>query len=214
MKKIILLFTAVFFIFALSGCKEDSSREAEEAELDAVSSTLTGTLKKYTGEKLTVKTEDGETLSFKDCSKAQIECENGIIPGNQVTLVYVGGIEGSDTSNVRVRKIITTDDNSNVMSLAKKAREEINSLGGSVANNNSQAGQEPPASGAAVESANESATIVSAVNVRSDAQSGSEVLGVLDGGESVLVTGICENGWYRIAYQGQTGYVWRDYISM
>ena len=76
------------------------------------------------------------------------------------------------------------------------------------------AGQDLPDSGVEVESTHETAYVVSPVNVRADAQSGSEVLGVLDGGDSVTVTGICANGWYRVIYDGETGYVWRDYLSL
>ena len=78
--------------------------------------------------------------------------------------------------------------------------------------NSQEAGQDTPESGVSVEETNGTGTIISGVNVRSDAQSGSEILGQLDGGDSVRVTGICENGWYRIIYENQTGYVWQDYI--
>ena len=140
------------------------------------------------------------------------------ILGNEVTLIYVGGIDGTDTSNVRVRRIITEDDNSSVMALAEKARDGISrSEDGTYSEDKEEengAGQDLPDSGVEVESTHETAYVVSPVNVRADAQSGSEVLGVLDGGDSVTVTGICANGWYRVIYDGETGYVWRDYLSL
>ena len=132
-----------------------------------------------------------------------------------MTLVYVGGIDGTDTSNVRVRRIITEDDNSSVMSLAEKAKEDIAQAGGMVSSEDEEdAGQDLPDSGVEVESTRQTAYVVSSVNVRADALSGSEILGVLDGGDSVTVTGICANGWYRVIYEGKTGYVWRDYLSL
>ncbi|HIZ64631.1 MAG TPA: SH3 domain-containing protein [Candidatus Blautia pullicola] len=213
-KRLLLLMTCL--MLGLFGCREDDTRESEEAELDAVSSSMDGTLTEYTGSQLSIETEDGGTLTFKDCSSAKIQCKNGIIPGNEVTLVYVGGIDGTDTSNVKVRKIITSDDNSSVMSLAEHAKEDIALSGGMVTpqEDDSQAGQDMPASGAQVEETHQTASVISGVNVRADALSGSEILGTLGGGDSVTVTGICDNGWYRIIFENQTGFVWRDYLSL
>lgn len=122
MKKFLSILAALSILLSFSACSEKNSREEEEAELDAVSSSMTGTLTKYTGSVITIETDEGQELSFEDCSSTEVECVNGIIPGNEVTLIYVGGIDGTDTSNVRVRRLITEDDNSSVMSLADKAR--------------------------------------------------------------------------------------------
>lgn len=203
---------------SFSACGGRNSREEEEAELDAVSSSMTGTLTKYTGSEISIETDDGQELSFEDCASAEVECVNGIIPGNKVTLIYVGGIDGTDTSNVRVRRIITEEDNSSVMALAEKARDGISrSEDGTYSDaeeDETAAGQDLPDSGVEVESTRQTAYVVSSVNVRADAQSGSEILGILNGGDSVTITGICANGWYRVIYEGQTGYVWRDYLSL
>lgn len=218
MRKFLLLLMTFTIFLSFSACGERNSREKEEAELDAVSSSMTGTLTKYTGSEISIETDEGQKLSFEDCSSTEVECINGIIPGNEVTLIYVGGIDGTDTSNVRVRRIITEDDNSSVMTLAEKARDGISrSEDGTYSEDKEEengAGQDLPDSGVEVESTHETAYVVSPVNVRADAQSGSEVLGVLDGGDSVTVTGICANGWYRVIYDGETGYVWRDYLSL
>lgn len=215
MKKIITILTASLILLTFSACGEKDSRSKEEAELDAVSSSMTGTLTRYTGSEISIETEDGTKLSFEDCSSTEVECVNGIIPGNEVTLIYVGGIEGTDTSNVRVRRLITEEDNSSVMTLAERAKEDITQSGGMVSSDEEgEAGEDLPASGVEVESTRQTAYVVSPVNVRSDAESGSEILGILSGGESVTVTGICANGWYRVIYDGDTGYVWRDYLSL
>ena len=129
MKKFLSILAALSILLSFSACSEKNSREEEEAELDAVSSSMTGTLTKYTGSVITIETDEGQELSFEDCSSTEVECVNGIIPGNEVTLIYVGGIDGTDTSNVRVRRLITEDDNSSVMSLADKAREDIAQTG-------------------------------------------------------------------------------------
>ena len=55
---------------------------------------------------------------------------------------------------------------------------------------------------------------VEGVNLRSDASADAEfVAGVLSG-ESLKCTGICDNGWIRVDYNGQTCYAPGDYVSM
>ncbi len=217
MRKFLLLLTVLSLLLSFSACGGKNSRQKEEAELDALSSSMTGTLTRYTGSLISIETDDGQALTFEDCASAKVECINGILPGNEVTLIYVGGIDGTDTSNVRVRRLITEEDNSSIMALAEKAREGIaRSEDGTYVNKDekeTEAGQELPHSGVEVESIRETAYVISPVNVRADAKSGSEILGVLDGGGSATVTGICANGWYRIIYDGGTGYVWRDYLT-
>ena len=216
MRKFLLLLITFSIVLSFSACGGRNSREEEEAELDAVSSSMTGTLTRYTGSEISIETDDGQELSFEDCSSTEVECVNGIIPGNEVTLIYVGGIDGTDTSNVRVRRIITEDDNSSIMALAEKAKDDISrSEDGTYSEEEeAEAGQDLPDSNVEVESTRQTAYVVRSVNVRADAQNGSEVLGILDGGDSVTVTGICANGWYRVVYEGQTGYVWGDYLSL
>lgn len=216
MRKFLLLLITFSIVLSFSACGGRNSREEEEAELDAVSSSMTGTLTRYTGSEISIETDDGQELSFEDCSSTEVECVNGIIPGNEVTLIYVGGIDGTDTSNVRVRRIITEDDNSSIMALAEKAKDDISrSEDGTYSEEEeAEAGQDLPDSNVEVESTRQTAYVVRSVNVRADAQNGSEVLGILDGGDSVTVTGICANGWYRVIYEGQTGYVWGDYLSL
>lgn len=54
---------------------------------------------------------------------------------------------------------------------------------------------------------------VEGVNLRSDANAEAEfVAGVLSG-ESLKCTGVCDNGWIRVDYNGQTCYASGDYVS-
>ena len=257
MKKFLLVLLASATALSFSGCqkKEDVSPETEEAELDAVSSSLSGTLIKYTGSEITIETSDGEKLSFDNCEKAQLDLENGIIPGNKVTLMYVGAIEDTDTSKVKIRKITTTDDNSSVLALAKKAEESIpNSTGSPVILEENDTDEEDEdeksenkkektdetdsqkendkkkdnkedttkkeedkkeeydANELAVGDSKET-TIASSVYVRSEPKSGSEILGTLQDGAAVTITNIDGSGWYEVSFEGQTGYIWKDYVN-
>lgn len=200
----------VLILFTLTSCGKDDKKKAEEAELDAVSASLSGTLTSYTGSQLSLKTKEGETLTFDNCSNAKLELANGIVPGNEVLLVYVGAIKDTDTSNVKVRKIIVEDNNSGLI-----PDKEDGVISGSAASGSTYfpAGEDEPASGVEVEKTSGTGTIIGGVNVRSDAKSGSEILGHLSAGDSVTVTGICENGWYRIVFEGGTAFIWKDYVE-
>lgn len=246
MKKFLLVLLAATATLSFTGCqKEDNSQKAEEAELDAVSSSLSGTLVKYTGTEISIETSEGETLSFDNCEKAQLDLENGIVPGNEVTLMYVGAIEDTDTSKVKVRKITATEDNSSVLALAKKAEESIpNSTGSPVVleeNKQQEAEKQedkkekpdekvPPKendkkddkeddekeetddSEFAVGDSKET-TIASSVYVRAEPKSGSEILGTLYTDAAVTITNVDGSGWYEVDFEGQKGYIWKDYVN-
>ena len=206
-----MLMKTVFLtaLLALSGCGEDE-RAKEEAELDAVSASLNGTLVRYTGSLLSIETEEGKTLTFDNCSRAELDLKNGIVPGNEVLLVYVGALKDSDTSKVRIRKIVVEDDNTGLISTDEESTVTGSAASGAVY---SDAGYDEPESGVSVEKTHGTGYITGGVNVRSDAKSSSEILGHLGSGDTVTVTGICENGWYRIVFEEGTAYIWKDYIS-
>ena len=51
------------------------------------------------------------------------------------------------------------------------------------------------------------------VSIRSGYGTGYDKVGVLGVGESILVTGICDNGWSRVSYDGQTAYIKSEYLT-
>lgn len=51
------------------------------------------------------------------------------------------------------------------------------------------------------------------VNVRAYADSSSDRVGSLSQGESITRTGICDNGWSRVDYNGATAYIHSDYLT-
>lgn len=51
------------------------------------------------------------------------------------------------------------------------------------------------------------------VNVRERYNSDSAILGTLAKGQAVETTGMTSNGWIRVKYNGQIGYVYADYLS-
>ena len=51
------------------------------------------------------------------------------------------------------------------------------------------------------------------LNIRSSWSTNGKILGTVNYGTDLTVTGLCENGWVRVEYQGQTGYVSGDYVA-
>ena len=51
------------------------------------------------------------------------------------------------------------------------------------------------------------------VNVRADHSVDGAILGVLKKGGSIEITGNTDNGWTRVRYEGQTGYISSNYLS-
>ena len=51
------------------------------------------------------------------------------------------------------------------------------------------------------------------VNVRGKASTSGSVIGTLTQGSSVTRTGVCDNGWSRVDYNGKTGYIYSDYLT-
>ena len=114
-------------------CGKDKEAQ-EEAALYAVSASVSGTLTRFTGSELSLETDTGEKLTFDNCSDASLELENGIIPGNNITIVYTGSVKDGGSGNAKVRKIISTEDNSGVLNLAEKAEEGLTNVNGSAVN--------------------------------------------------------------------------------
>lgn len=64
-----------------------------------------------------------------------------------------------------------------------------------------------------VKSVNETVYVIAEVNVRDAASFQSKVLGKLKGGDQVTRTGIGDDKWDRIDYNGKVGYVAKNYIT-
>ena len=51
------------------------------------------------------------------------------------------------------------------------------------------------------------------VNIRAGYSSDHAVIGVLEKGQGIEITGTTNNGWIRVKYNGNTGYIFADYLS-
>ena len=64
-----------------------------------------------------------------------------------------------------------------------------------------------------IEEVSETVWATDAVNVRGAADAFADRVGGLGKGESITRTGICENGWSRVDYNGTTAYIHSDYLT-
>ena len=207
-----VLLLLIVLIFALTFKTSAEKEREEQASLDAVSASIDGTVTAITGKTITISTSDGDSITF-NMQKVELDCNSGVIPGNNVTLIYVGARNGTDTSNVRLRKIITTDDNSDLLSAKLKQTEEEDQEEEDTTSTSSSPGYDKPGADVDVELTKENVTALYNVNVRADADGDAQVIGALDPDTTVTRTGICSNGWSRIEYEGQTGYVYSGLLQ-
>ena len=189
-----VLLLLIVLIFALTFKTSAEKEREEQASLDAVSASIDGTVTAITGKTITISTSNGDSITF-NMQKVELDCNSGVIPGNNVTLIYVGARNGTDTSNVRLRKIITTDDNSDLLSAKLEQTEEEDQEEEDTTSTSSSPGYDKPGADVDVELTKENVTALYNVNVRADADGDAQVIGALDPDTTVTRTGICSNGW-------------------
>ena len=72
---------------------------------------------------------------------------------------------------------------------------------------------EQTASGVKVEVKSDTYYASSELNLRSDASSDADLISSVAAGTQLNSTGVCENGWIRVDYNGQTCYASGDFVT-
>lgn len=113
------LFISCIFITltaALAGCSpsdavqnilspEDTSVQTPEPDSQRVyMDEIHGVLKDFDGSRLTL-FDDPDTYTF-DISQATLECEGGMITGDEISVIYEGQLTGTDTTTVHALKVV------------------------------------------------------------------------------------------------------------
>ena len=120
-----------------------------------------------------------------------------------VNFMLKGDITDFDQTNTEV---------SQSASLTVKEKASSGGSNGGSSENNKPAEEEPEEK-VSFSSVNETVYATASVNVRSSYSTSSSIIGGLDEGQSVTRTGIGDNGWSRISYNGSTAYVSSDYLT-
>lgn len=115
-KKLIFLTVCAITSTMFAGCSAESVAERylphpekEDAETAEVKERVymdkvTGVLLDFDGTSVTV--SDSENTYTFDASEATLECAAGMVVGDEVSVIYEGVPEGTDTSNVKVLKVV------------------------------------------------------------------------------------------------------------
>ena len=122
MKKTLAIGICAGLIFTMSGCSLGTALEqltstgdtsAENHSKEIVSGEvkprvyideLSGKLQDFNGKQLTVSTE--EEIYVFDVSNATLECADGMITGDIVSVIYEGQLSDTDTSTVKALKVV------------------------------------------------------------------------------------------------------------
>lgn len=133
---------------------------------------------------ITVKQNDGTEITFNS-SNCEHDFVNGIREGNWVVVTYLGTLNGTDGSSVKVVKITDNDPNA-----VEQAKQQMN-----------------------IKAVDETVYATAGVHIRASYSTDSEVLGNLAQGQSIQRTGVCDNGWSRVNYNGTDAYIYGDYLT-
>lgn len=122
MKKLLVLCICAGMAVALSGCSLGNILEkftstgdlSAEAPSEAAPSAevkervyideIAGTLKDFTGSALTLSVD--KTSYIFDVSQASLECEAGMVTGDEISVIYEGKLKDTDTSMVKALKVV------------------------------------------------------------------------------------------------------------
>lgn len=114
-------------------------------------------------------------------------------------------VSGSKSINITVKNSETNNNSNNNNNSSNNTNNNSNSNNNP--NNNSNNNETPTPTEPTFTSTNETVYAKSKANVRSSYSTSSTKIGSLTEGDSVTRTGIGNNGWSKITYNGQTAYV-------
>lgn len=116
MKKAFLACIFICFSLSVTGCRpgdildqvissKDSPAETDVSDTPRVyMDEIRGSVQAFTGNQLTILSESS-FFTF-DVSQATLECKNGIISGDEISLIYEGQLSQSEPASVKVLKVV------------------------------------------------------------------------------------------------------------
>jgi hypothetical protein len=138
MKKFTQLLVCSCALLSLSGCvvrdaitdyvdtSQNTVQETSEAPGQRVyMDEVKGILQDFTGAALTMSSQE-QTYIF-DLSEATLECEDGMITGDEISVIYEGQLSSEDTSTVKALKVVDDFHKKNQLEV-RKAYGEVQGL--------------------------------------------------------------------------------------
>lgn len=97
-----------FIIYRRSFCPGNTSSSdtttVTESKDRVYMDELSGTLQDFSGNQLILNTDNAAYVF--NVSNATLECEGGMITGDEISIIYEGQLSGTDTSSVHVLKVV------------------------------------------------------------------------------------------------------------
>ena len=125
MKKLLAAYVCTVLTFSVTGCSPgtvleqftstgDTSAREIASSTDTTTTTeskdrvymdeISGTLQDFSGSQLILNTDDASYVF--NVSNATLECKAGMITGDEISIIYEGQLSNTDTSSVRVLKVV------------------------------------------------------------------------------------------------------------
>ena len=125
MKKLLAAYVCTVLTFSVTGCSPgtvleqftstgDTSAREIASSTDTTTTTeskdrvymdeISGTLQDFSGSQLILNTDDASYVF--NVSNATLECKGGMITGDEISIIYEGQLSNTDTSSVRVLKVV------------------------------------------------------------------------------------------------------------
>ena len=145
---------------------------------------LVGTLEDITMNAVTVRVNDGRIITF-NATNAKHSFSYGVDEGNWITIIYKGELVGTDTTNIAVTRI-HDEDTDHVKEV--KAQTTIQEVEDTV-------------------------YALRDAGVRASYMMASEFLGILNARQGIQRTGICNNGWERVIFNGREAYIYGKLLT-
>ena len=145
---------------------------------------LVGTLEDITMNAVTVRVNDGRIITF-NATNAKHSFSYGVDEGNWITIIYKGELVGTDTTNIAVTRI-HDEDTEHVKEV--KAQTTIQEVEDTV-------------------------YALQDAGVRASYMMASEFLGILNARQGIQRTGICNNGWERVIFNGREAYIYGKLLT-
>ena len=145
---------------------------------------LVGTLEDITMNAVTVRVNDGRIITF-NATNAKHSFSYGVDEGNWITIIYNGDLVGTDTTNIAVTRI-HDEDTDHVKEV--KAQTTIQEVEDTV-------------------------YALQDAGVRASYMMASEFLGILNARQGIQRTGICNNGWERVIFNGREAYIYGKLLT-
>ena len=181
-----LLLTLALGVSLMAGCGSSKTSDVKESEEKSANEEqqIVGTLEDITMTDVTLRVNDGRVLTF-DVNDVEHSFSYGIDKGNWVTVVYEGELKDKDTSSLKVVRIHDEDTD-----YVKEIKAQTT-----------------------IKDTEDTVYALEDMQVRDNYMMASNPVGELKARDSVKRTGICNNGWNRIEYQGKEAYAYGSLLT-